>query len=390
LNKRNLLFISAYTGLGGGESVQLNLMGALDPEQFSLHLVCPREGQLPGAARQQGVTVHILPYRGITTWFVPAIWSRFPISRKIADLSRHLDIHAIHTDYHSLPFAAAAARINRIPVIWNAMGWWFPAKPWQHRFFRQQVTQIIAITRAVRDRWLGERTFMPPECIRVIVPGVDPGHFHPGVDGSPVRDRLGIGPDVPLVAMIGRFQHVKGHDVFQAMAKSVNIRRPDAHFVVSGENVFGVSKDETYKRTVLATAEADPVLSRTLTHLGFWDDARQVIAAADVIVCPSRFESLGMVHLESMAMARPVVSMNNGGPAETIVDGETGYLVPPEAPEALAERVIRLLDDPALRQRFGSAGQVRVLANFTAAGYAAQFAQLVESLVHHGALPPRG
>jgi len=149
----NLLFVSAYTGLGGGESVQLNLMGALD-RRFRVHLVCPREGQLPDAARSTGAAVHIVPYRGINTWFVPAIWSRLPIGSRLAALARDLDIRAIHSDYHSLPFAAAAARANRIPLIWNAMGWWFPAKPWQRRFFRERVTQIIAITQAVRDRWL--------------------------------------------------------------------------------------------------------------------------------------------------------------------------------------------------------------------------------------------
>jgi len=77
----NLLFVSAYTGLGGGESVQLNLMGALD-RRFRVHLVCPREGQLPDAARSTGAAVHIVPYRGINTWFVPAIWSRLPIGSR--------------------------------------------------------------------------------------------------------------------------------------------------------------------------------------------------------------------------------------------------------------------------------------------------------------------
>ena len=377
----DLLFVSAYSGLGGGESVQLNLMKALD-DRFRLHLVCPREGQLPDAARAIGVTVHILPYRGINTWFVPPIWSRFPIGQRLAALVRKTGIQAVHSDYHSLPFAAAAARANRVPIIWNAMGWWFPAKPWQRRFFRTQITQIIAITQAVRDRWLAASgNFLPPDRVRVIVPGVDPEHFHPGIDGSPVRERLGIGPDVPLVGMIARFQQVKGHDVFQDMARHINAAIPEARFVVAGENVFGVSKDETYKRSILDGAQTDPVLRDTLTYLGFWDDAREVIAASDVIVCPSRFESLGMVHLESMAMARPVVSMDNGGPAETVVDGETGYLVPPEAPDALADRVVRLLRDPALREQMGRAGRARVLARFSAAGYAAQFSQLVESLV---------
>ncbi len=377
----NLLFVSAYTGLGGGESVQLNLMRALDRQRFRLHLVCPREGQLPAAARELGVRVHLLPYRAATAWFVPALWMRFPVARRLASLIRADGIAAVHSDYHSLPFAAAAARMAGIPVIWNAMGWWFPARPWQRRFFCEQVTQIIAITRAVRDRWLAASgNFLPPERIRVIVPGVDPDHFHPGVDGAPVRERLGLGPDVPLVGMIARFQRVKGHDIFQDMARRVCAELPAARFVVAGENVFGVAKDEAYKRETLAAAQSDPLLRERLTYLGFWQDARQVIAACDVVVCPSRFESLGMVHLESMAMARPVVSMDNGGPAETVVNGKTGFLVPPEAPDALADRVLTLLRDPALRARMGAAGRARVLAHFTAAGYAGAFAQLLENL----------
>lgn len=376
-----LLFVSAYTGLGGGESVQLNLMGALDPAQWALRLVTPRDGQLPEAARALGVATHLVPYRGVPTWFLPPVWTRLPAARRLAALARDARASAIHTDYHSLPFAVAAARANRIPVIWNAMGWWFPVYRWQRRFFRDQITQIVAITEAVRDRWLGAAPFMPRERVRVIVPGVDPAVYHPGVEGGPVRAHLGIGPDAPLTGMIARFQRVKGHDVFQAMARRVLAQIPEARFVVAGENVFGVSKDEAYKQAILQAAREDPTLSAALTYLGFWEDAREVIAASDVIVCPSRFESLGMVHLESMAMARPVVSMDNGGPAETVVDGETGFLVPPEDPDALADRVVTLLRDPALRARMGAAGRERVLARYTAAGYAAQIADVFERAI---------
>src|SRR5690554_8048518 len=77
-----LLFVSAYTGLGGGESVQLNLMGALDPAEWALHLATPREGQLPEAARALGVRTHIVPYRGVPTWFLPPVWMRLPAARR--------------------------------------------------------------------------------------------------------------------------------------------------------------------------------------------------------------------------------------------------------------------------------------------------------------------
>lgn len=380
---RNLLFISAYSGLGGGESVQLNLMRALDRAQWTLHLLTPRDGIWPEAARAAGVTTHTIHYRGINTRFVPAIYRSFPISRKIAALLRREDIHAIHSDYHSLPFAVAAGQRCGVPVLWNAMGWWFPARPWQRRFFGQHVTQIIAITQAVRDRWLAASgDFLPPERVPVLVPGVDPDHYRPGaVSGAAVRAQLGIDTGSPLAAMIARFQRVKGHDIFQAMARHVLATLPDAHFAVAGENVFGVSRDERYKREILDAARSDPLLRDRLHYLGFWDDAREVIAAADVMVCPSRFESLGMVHLESMAMGVPVVSMDNGGPAETIADGNTGYLVPPEDPARLADRVLALLRDADQRRAMGAAGRARVLAHYTAGHYAAQVSALLARLI---------
>lgn len=378
---QKLLFVSSYSGLGGGETIQLNLIRGLDRSRYEVRLACPREGQMLAAARDLGVTTHVIRYRGVTVWFVPALWKRLPPARKIADLARAHGIDAIHTDYHSLPFAVAAGQANGIPVIWNAMGWWYPVRPWQRRFFREEVAQIVTISRAIRDRWLGDRPFMPPERVLPIIPGVDPAQFDPdAVDGSAVRAKLEIDRETPLVGLLARFQRVKGHDIFQAMARRVHEAVPEARFVVAGDNVFGVSKDEAYKRRILETARTDPVLRETLRYIGFWD-APELLAAVDVLVCPSRFESLGMVHLESMAMARPVVSMNNGGPAETVVDGVTGYLVPPEDPDALAERVVTLLRDPALRQRMGAAGRERVLTHYTAAGYAAKFEAVFERVM---------
>ena len=379
--KRNLMFVSSYTGLGGGETIQLNLFEALSTGRYQLHLVVPGEGQFAKGARQLGVQVHILPFRGATTWFVPAIWTRLPAARQLHALVNRLDIDALVSNYHALPFAAAAGKAARVPVVWYSIGWWFPVRPWQRGFFRRDVTQIAAASASVRDRWLSHSPVVPPDRVPVIFPGVNPDTFHPGMDGAPIRERLGIGPDVPLVVMLARFQHVKGHDVFQAMIQHVHAQVPEARFAVAGENVFGVRKDEQYKLAMLTHARQDSVLSRTLTYLGFYEDPRPVVAAADVVVCPSRFESLGMVHLEAMAMARPVVSMNNGGPAETIRDGETGLLVPPEDPAALAERVVRLLRDPALRARMGEAGREHILANFTADQFAARFAQLIDHLL---------
>jgi glycosyltransferase involved in cell wall biosynthesis len=88
-----------------------------------------------------------------------------------------------------------------------------------------------------------------------------------------------------------------------------------------------------------------------------------------------------MAHLEAMACAVPVVSTNVGGPNETVVDGETGFLVPPRDPDALAQAVRRLLDDPDLRARMGRAGRARVLARFTVGHYSAKVATALDAIV---------
>jgi glycosyltransferase involved in cell wall biosynthesis len=377
--RHNILFITTYTGLGGGETSLLTQVEHLDRERFSPHLLVPAEGQLAERWRANGWSVHIHPWRGASVYFVPEVWMRFPIVGHIESLARREQIALIHSDYHSLPFAVGAARRVGIPCLWTCWGWWFHPKPWQRTFFRIQ-DATIAASWAIRDGFLGSPPFMPGEQVEVIPPGVDTLRYHPGVDGIRVRFEAGIAQDAPVVALLARFQDVKGHDVFQAMAKQVALQIPTARFIVAGENTQ-TSADDAYKRRILETARQDSILRDRLTYLGFRADAERVIAAADVVVCSSDFESYGMVNLEAMASGKPVVSTRRGGPSETIRDGETGFLVDPRDPAALAARVIRLLRDPSLRATMGAAGRAHVEARFSAAVSSARFQAQLERLL---------
>lgn len=378
----NILFITTYTGIGGGESLQLNLMGALDRARYRLHLLTPRDGPFPQAAAKLGVTTHVLPFRGATTLFIPRLWALFPITARLCAFLQAHAISAVMSDYHALPFILPAAESQRLHVLWNAMGWWFPIRPWQRRFFLRPALRILAITNAVKEGLLGNPPRLSPDRIEVVIPGVDTRQFKPGIDGSPVRARLGIGPDVPLVAMVGRFQAAKGHEVFQKAVRSIAQAVPEARFVVSGDNTgtFKVAKDEAYKQAILRDAGRDPILRERLTYLGFYPDVREVIAASDVMVCSSNFESLSFVAMESMALERPIVSTRVGGPSETILDGVTGYLVPPRDAEAIADRVVALLRNPALRRKMGVAGRDHVLRNLSIERYAAAISAIFEDM----------
>ncbi len=382
MSHTSILFTTIYSGMGGGETALLTLVEALtarDPH-IQPHLLTPADGELPRRWAARGWAVHRDRWRGATTRFIPALWARFPFVDRLTGLLARERIALVHSDYHTLPFAVPAARRAGIPVVWTCWGWWFRPQPYQRAFFRS-VDGAFASSWAIRDGFLGDPPFMPPERLPVLPPGVDTDRFRPGIDGAPVRADAGVTPDVPLVALIARFQDVKGHDVFQAMARRVAQRLPDARFIVAGENVHGQSADDAYKRRILTAHAADPVLRDRLVYLGFRADAERVIAAADVVVCSSHFESYGMVHIETMASGKPIVSTRRGGPSETVRDGETGFLTDAGDDAALADRVVTLLGDPALRARLGTAGRAHVLAHFSAEAMAARFADHIAPLL---------
>lgn len=376
-----ILFLSWYSGLGGGETDLLTLAAGLDPTRWTPHLLLPRPGPLGERWQAAGWPMHLGRWRGASTLFVPAIWARFPFVRRLEALLQHEQIGLIHSDYHSLPFAAAAAQRLHLPVSWTCHGWWFQPRPWQRAFFR--AVPGVARSQAIRAGFLGMPPFMPSERLPVIYSGVDTARFRPGLDGAALRAEAGVPAAAPVVAMIARFQPVKGHHTFQAMARQVLAQVPDAHFLIAGEETFGVASDEAYRTRTLEAAQADPLLRERLHYLGFRHDVERVLAAADVYVCASDFESYGKANLEAMACGLPVVSTNRGGPSETLADGETGYLVPPSDAAALAARVVALLHDAALRAQMGAAGRDRVerlfAAQASADAYAAWFERLLRS-----------
>lgn len=369
---KNILFTSWYTGLGGGETDLLSLADFLDPQEWTPHLLVPAEGVLAQKWRERGWSVHVIAYRGASVFFVPAIWVKFPVVKKFEALLKSQKIDFVASEYHTLPMIQPAAKQLGIPIMWTVHGWWFKPKFWQRDFFRQ--IPIVARSYSIREGFLGQPAFIDSDEVPVIYSGVDTERFRPNEDVV-IRERfqLGIPQGAPIVAMVARFQAVKGHHVFQAMVQQVALQFPNAQFVVAGEDTFGVAKDIAYRQEMLRNAKLEPLLRKRLHYIGFRDDVENVLASADIVVCASEFESYGKVNIEAMATATPVVSTNRGGSAETIIDGETGYLVAPNDAQALATQVIRLLQNPEEGKRLGANGRQRVLDIFSAQSTAEQY-----------------
>lgn len=375
-----ILFASWYTGLGGGETDLLTLAESLDARRYEPRLLLPGDGRLGARWRAMGWQTHIIPYRGATVWFAPPLWARFPVVRRFARLIQDESIALVHSDYHTLPLIAAAARQVGIPLAWTVHGWWFRPKFWQRTFFRQ-IQSTVARSRAIRDGFLGTPPFMPASQVPIIYSGVDTKRFRPGLDGGRLRQKIKAQPAAKIIVMVARFQRVKGHHVFQAMAEEVALQEPEAQFIVAGDDAFGAAADRRYRDETLARAKSSPLLRRRLHYLGFRDDVEQVYTAADVVVCASDFESYGKANLEAMACGKPVVSTRRGGPSETIVDGETGFLVDSGDAAGLARQVIRLLRDADLRRQVGQAGRAHVCRHFSATATAAAYTQIFEDLL---------
>jgi len=380
MTPHRILFASWYTGLGGGETDLLTLAESLDADRYDPHLLLPSDGQLTERWREMGWQVHIVPFRGATTFFIPQIWERFPVVDAFANLLQREQIALVHSDYHTLPMIAPACRRADVPIMWTVHGWWFKPKLWQHNFFRS-ITTAVARSQAVRDGFLGDPPFMPKDHLPVVYSGIDTDRFTPELDGIRLRFENNIKQDVPMVAMVARFQKVKGHHVFQAMAEQVALQVPTAHFIVAGEDVFGVVADSLYRDEMLENAKNNPLLRNRLHYIGFRNDVEQVYASADVVVCASDFESYGKANLEAMACGKPVVSTRRGGPSETVIDGKTGYLVDAGDSAGLATHVIRLLRDSDLRQTIGQAGREHILTHFSADSTARAYTQTFESLL---------
>ncbi len=191
-------------------------------------------------------------------------------------------------------------------------------------------------------------------------PGVDTGVFRPGLDGHAVRRRLGIGADRQIVLAASRLVARKGHDVLLAGWPQVLADHPGSVLLIAGDGPA---------RRRLERSAARPELAGSVRFLLDTPlrDMPLVYAAADVFAIPCRTrlgglepEALGIVFLEAAAAGLPVVVGASGGAPETVIDGETGYVVDPHSPHEVAAAIRSLLADPLRCAAMGSRGRAFV------------------------------
>jgi len=190
----------------------------------------------------------------------------------------------------------------------------------------------------------------------VVIPNaVDHMRFRPDVDGGPARERLHLRPDDPLVLFVGRAVPHKGIEHLVEAAKYV----PEAMFVVAGDGPFLPAA----RRLAALFGVEDRILFPGKIA---YRDLPEFYAACDVFVLPSvsRLEAFGIVALEAMATAKPVVVTDIPGVREVVTDGVEGLLADPVHPEDLAAKIRTLLANPDRRAEMGRRGRDKVESRF--------------------------
>ncbi|MFH0910884.1 MAG: glycosyltransferase family 4 protein [Planctomycetota bacterium] len=208
--------------------------------------------------------------------------------------------------------------------------------------------------------------------VRLVPDGVDTARFRPGLVGSAVRAEAGIPPGAPVAVSVGRLEPVKGHRYLLEATALLSRTHPDLCLVAAG--------DGTLREELKAQAAALGIADR-VRFLGVRRDIPAVLAAGDVYVLPSvGSEGSSRATLEAMAMAKPVVASAVGMLPDIVREGETGFLVPPGSPEALAERLGRLLDNPEARLAFGRRARAWVEEEFDERLFARRIRKLYEEV----------
>ena len=258
--------------------------------------------------------------------------------------------------------ALVASRRIEFPIARNSFSTWKYS----------QVDRFLAISRAVRDRLIADR--IPASKIEIVHEGVDVERLVSLPHGN-LHAALFLPTHSPIVATIGALVAQKDHHTLVEAAAIVVKQVSDVRFVILGEGDLRPHLEKQIKHLHL---------ERHVFLAGFRADVLELLKDADVFALSSTHEGMCTSLLDAMAAEKPAVATAVGGVPEVVDDLNTGFLVPPREPAALAARIVQLLKDQALSRRMGRAGLERVQRLFTVERMvqetAAAYRQLVETL----------
>jgi glycosyltransferase involved in cell wall biosynthesis len=348
--------------VGGAQTHLLQVLRRLDRRRFAPVLCCL------ATDRKDSLTL----LDGVRELGVPILDARLRDSAnslgrphslvqmaRIARELRRRRVQIVHSYlFHANWFGTLAGRMARVPVALvskRSMDVYPRGRDrWACRLSNRLADCVTAVAAAVRDHVHAvegcplEKIVMIPNGIDLPDPVASPAAQRPPILASTAHDTV--------VGTITRLVWKRGHEELLQAASIIRQSEPSAKLVVVGDGPL---------RASLEAQARELGLNGGVRFLGAVPNAASLLPHFDVFVLSSVLEGMSNALLEAMAAGRPVVATRVGGNTELVVDGETGFLVPPKDPAAMASAVVRLARDSNLARRFGDAGRRRVASEFT-------------------------
>jgi len=339
---------------GGAQKALARLLAHLDRTRFTPHVACLYNSDKAVAQEIRALGVPVTDLGMTAKWRWDAFWRLYRLLRR----ERPTILHSWM--FHANVPGRVIGRLAGVPIIITSRRNVEIGGEMRERLLRWTAgldDKVIAVCELARRAQI-ERTHAAPQNVVTVHNGLDVAEFgtlNPEARAT-TREAFGIPPTAPLVGSVGRLHPQKDFATLLKAMVCVRDRLPDAHLLLVGD---GDLKPE------LVSQARSLELAQTVTFAGHRTDIPEILSAVDLLVLPSLWEGLPNALLEAMAAGLPVVATAVGGTPEVVVDGVTGFLVPPRDPQALADAILRLLRNPELRQRMGEAGRARVAAHFS-------------------------
>jgi glycosyltransferase involved in cell wall biosynthesis len=360
-----VMFVQTSMPVGGAETLTVELVRRLNRERFSPELCCLKQPGPLGEMLADEVPVH---HGLLSGKYDLSVWPR------LVRLFRRRQIKAVVTmgAGDKMFWGRLAAKRAGVPVIVSALhstGW--PDSIGRLNRLLTPITDAFVAVAPSHGRFLIEREHLPAEKVVVVPNGVDTERFRPRYDTAAIRRGLGIEPSTPVVAILAALRPEKNHELFLEAASRVARRMPAARFLVIGDGP---------RRAALEQLAAELGIESRVLFLGSRRDVPRLLAAADVLALTSHNEANPLSILEAMSVGRPVVATNVGSVGDVVRDGRTGYLIRPGDADALAVRLVQLLDEPLLSVMMGRAARELVLSRWSVEAMVAGYEELISSL----------
>ncbi|PID58126.1 hypothetical protein CSB45_05415 [candidate division KSB3 bacterium] len=370
--KKRILEFSTFAKIGGTQKILLDFLRHASHEKYDYslcvlleHDVLNEEVSLLGL---ENTSLHMRGYWDLTAW-----WKLYCFAKP-----RHFDLirtYGLKADI----IGRLVRKLLGIPVHITSVRSTDPWRKWYH-------VLLDSLTSSCTDLYLSNseagriavcRRERVPEAKTFTIPnGIDLTRFNPlSIDENRVKAMKacwGIGPSTKTIGIVANLCRMKGHDQLIDALPQIQSRFPDLKCLCAGTDFLN-GKIQQYARR--RSSEQAVIFS------GFQKDIPEILALIDIFVLPSLWEGMPTAILEAMAMKTPVIASAVGGIPELLEHGKSALLIPPAEPDALAEAVLSLLDNPEFSNELAENAYQRVHKHFSLDAMVSQTEALYERLI---------